>query len=119
MQANGKLVVDFSTSERESYLDSTINFYDESDMGATAWLWDFGDGNTSTEQNPVHSYPNAGFYTVSLTATNEKYDISLSKTKTNYIVIAPNNFVYSSFTDSRDNNTYKTIEIGNQRNNFV
>jgi len=31
------------------------------------WLWDFGDGNTSDEQNPVHSYDDYGVYTVNLT----------------------------------------------------
>lgn len=36
----------------------------------TKWLWDFGDGNTSVEQNPNHLYVNPGVYTVSLTATN-------------------------------------------------
>ncbi|MDD4372763.1 MAG: PKD domain-containing protein [Bacteroidales bacterium] len=35
-----------------------------------SWLWDFGDGNTSTLQNPSHTYNNAGSYTVSLTIGN-------------------------------------------------
>ncbi len=38
---------------------------------ATTYLWDFGDGNTSDEQNPYHLYLEAGFYTVKLTASNE------------------------------------------------
>jgi PKD repeat protein len=33
------------------------------------WDWNFGDGKTSTEQNPVHSYDGGGYYTVTLTAT--------------------------------------------------
>lgn len=36
----------------------------------TSWLWDFGDGNTSTQENPTHSYASSGTYTVCLTATN-------------------------------------------------
>ena len=32
------------------------------------WLWDFGEGNTSTQQNPVHTYSTAGSYTVCLIA---------------------------------------------------
>ncbi len=37
---------------------------------ATNWTWDFGDGTTSTQQNPVHSYDEAGYYTAILTATD-------------------------------------------------
>ncbi|MCB9232468.1 MAG: PKD domain-containing protein [Bacteroidia bacterium] len=33
-------------------------------------LWDFGDGNTSTQTNPVHTYPTAGTYTICLTSSN-------------------------------------------------
>ena len=36
---------------------------------ATAWLWDFGDGQTSTLANPTHTYAAPGTYTVTLTAT--------------------------------------------------
>jgi len=35
-----------------------------------AWLWDFGDGNTSTEQHPEHTYLDAGRYSVTLTVSN-------------------------------------------------
>ena len=34
------------------------------------WLWDFGDGNTSTQRNPSHTYINAGSFTVKLTVTD-------------------------------------------------
>jgi len=43
---------------------------DQSTGNPTSWLWEFGDGDTSTEQNPVHSYSVAGDYTVKLTVTN-------------------------------------------------
>jgi gliding motility-associated-like protein len=46
-----------------------IVFADTS-KGATGWLWDFGDGTTSTAQNPSHTYASFGSYTVLLTATN-------------------------------------------------
>ena len=36
----------------------------------TSWLWDFGDGFTSTQQNPSHTYTSIGFYTVSLLITS-------------------------------------------------
>ncbi len=43
---------------------------------ATSYLWDFGDGKTSTERNPVHTYEKPGAYKVTLTIildTGEKY----------------------------------------------
>ena len=47
-----------------------VAFTDESTNAPTAWKWDFGDGNTSTEQNPEHQYLENGTYSVSLTVTN-------------------------------------------------
>ncbi len=46
----------------------TVNFQDIS-PNAVGWLWDFGDGNTSTQQNPSHTYLNNGQYTVTLRIT--------------------------------------------------
>jgi len=37
---------------------------------AVSWSWDFGDGKTSTEQNPVHVYDIGGYYKAKLTATD-------------------------------------------------
>jgi gliding motility-associated-like protein len=45
------------------------DFVDQS-IGATTWQWDFGDGNSSTSQNPSHTYAATGTYTVKLTVTN-------------------------------------------------
>ncbi|CAM3798912.1 S8 family serine peptidase [Pontibacter korlensis] len=50
-------------------INKAIEFKDESDH-ATSWLWDFGDGNTSSEQHPKHTYKKPGSYTVTLTVTN-------------------------------------------------
>lgn len=46
-----------------------VTFTDASG-GADTWLWDFGDGFTSTLQNPVHTYTATGTYTVTLTVTD-------------------------------------------------
>ncbi|MDH4472887.1 MAG: PKD domain-containing protein [Fluviicola sp.] len=48
----------------------TSNFTDNS-TNATSWMWNFGDGNTSTNQNPSHTYAASGTYTVVLVATND------------------------------------------------
>lgn len=39
---------------------------------AVSWTWDFGDGNTSSEQNPVHEYDEGGYYIATLTAKDSK-----------------------------------------------
>lgn len=54
----------------------------------TSWKWEFGDGETSTEQNPRYNYKEAGSYTVTLTITNDK-GCSKLITKPNYINITP------------------------------
>lgn len=44
-----------------------VNFYNNS-LNATSYSWDFGDGSTSTEANPVHTFVSPGAYVVRLTA---------------------------------------------------
>lgn len=56
----------------------TVNFTDQSTAGPsgpiTDWAWDFGDGNTSTLQNPSNAYATAGTYTVTLTVIGTSPD---------------------------------------------
>lgn len=63
----------------------TVNFQDNS-TGATSWLWDFGDGNTSALQNPSHTYTNYGSFTVKLVVTNS-FGCRDSLTIPDYIII--------------------------------
>jgi uncharacterized repeat protein (TIGR01451 family) len=63
----------------------TVQFTDKSKYNPTQWKWSFGDGATSTEQNPVHIYKTPGKYTVTLVATNAGG--SDSDTIKNYIVV--------------------------------
>ena len=62
-----------------------IQFTDLSTNTPTSWLWTFGDGGTSTVQNPSHKYLNNGTYTVTLKATNAYGNNT--KTQTSYITI--------------------------------
>lgn len=48
---------------------NTINFTNSSTLCPTGYAWDFGDGNTSTVQNPSHTYSTAGTYNVTLTSS--------------------------------------------------
>jgi PKD repeat protein len=47
-----------------------VVFQDKSTAAATSWNWDFGDGTTSTLQNPVHFYTATGSHTITLAASN-------------------------------------------------
>lgn len=48
----------------------TIHFTDQSSSGVNSWVWDFGDGSTSTEQNPSHTYTTTGAKKVILRVSN-------------------------------------------------
>jgi len=64
-------VGDFTADNTEVCLGSQITFTDQSSAAAstvTQWQWDFGDGTTDTQQNPVKTYTAPGTYTVSLQA---------------------------------------------------
>ncbi len=63
------ITADFSFTKN----DLAVTFSDESTASNTTitdWAWDFGDGNTSTQQNPSHTYASAGTYSVQLTASD-------------------------------------------------
>ncbi|MBL0015431.1 MAG: gliding motility-associated C-terminal domain-containing protein [Bacteroidetes bacterium] len=49
----------------DNYPQSLVQLRDQS-ISAAQWLWTFGDGSSSTEQNPLHQYPNPGDYPVTL-----------------------------------------------------
>ncbi len=54
---------------------NTIEFTDTSTGNVDEWYWDFGDGNHSYEQNPIHTYHTAGTYIVTLYTSNQyQYD---------------------------------------------
>jgi PKD repeat protein len=50
--------------------DPTVVFNDESTNSPTSWFWDFGDGEFSSDENPVHSFVESGVYNVCLTVSN-------------------------------------------------
>lgn len=63
------VVADFTASPVEGIAPLTVNFTNSSTGIGNTWLWNFGDGTTSTQQHPVRTYTTPGTYTVTLTAT--------------------------------------------------
>jgi hypothetical protein len=71
----------------EAVCSLTVQFIDQSRPGSSPiveWYWEFGDGWASLDQNPVHTYPEPGTYTVSLTVTDAS---GLSATTTGSVVV--------------------------------
>lgn len=77
---DGFMIYDFNVTKQDptgeftkpsdiSYVQRPINFIYNSG-GASSYLWDFGDGNTSTEENPTHVYDSAGTFIVKLEVDN-------------------------------------------------
>ena len=64
----------------------TVAFTDQSSNDPTSWSWTFGDGGTSTAQNPSHVYTAAGTYSVSLTVANAEGADSM--TKSGYVTVS-------------------------------
>lgn len=62
-------IASFTVTPYSGYVSLEVNFTDTS-TGATSWFWDFGDGENSTEINPVHTYDTKGIYTVCLNVSN-------------------------------------------------
>ncbi len=58
------------SAQATANLYAPVPFTDASTGGVTTWFWDFGDAQTSTLQNPVHSYLALGVYTVTLIVTD-------------------------------------------------
>jgi PKD repeat protein len=81
---------DFTADATRGITPFNVHFSDKSTGNPTSWKWDFGDGATSTEQNPYHLYTTFGTsstnkYTVTLTAINANGDDKV--TKVDYITV--------------------------------
>lgn len=70
-QITGAPVADFTTLNHSSTsCNGLIYFKDLSQQATSGWNWNFGDGATSTLQNPIHEYTQNGTYTVTLNVSN-------------------------------------------------
>ena len=81
---------DFIADKTKGITPFTVNFMDISTGKPTGWKWNFGDGATSTDQNPTHIYTTKGTsatntFTVILTVTNPNGEDTVKKT--DYITV--------------------------------
>jgi PKD repeat protein len=90
--------VDFSATPAEGLVPLAVTFSGTSTGSPSGWLWEFGDGATSTQQNPVHTYSSGGTYTVNLSATNAYGTGVVSKADFITVKNGARNIAYTNIT---------------------
>ncbi|MGI8600751.1 MAG: PKD domain-containing protein [Chitinophagaceae bacterium] len=110
-------VADFVADRRTGCTPAVIQFADRSATPAgttiTGWKWDFGDGGSSTEQNPKYVYRTAGTYTVTLLITNDKGCTKLIQ-KPNYMDLTKGVVPAFSYVDPAVCSAPATINFTNK-----
>ena len=91
-------VVSFTTNYVPGSCVNPIRFTDTSQNLPTSWLWNFGDGNTSTLQNPSHTYAATGTYSITLTAGNANGSASITRLNAVSITVPCLNYCASNGT---------------------
>lgn len=79
-------IASFVATPREACDSLVVSFTNTSVCVDEQWIWNFGDGDTSSQKNPVHAYKVPGSYTVTLTAMGELDSDTF--TRPNYIKVA-------------------------------
>ena len=84
-----KPIADFSVDTTTIMIKDFVVFTFTGSEGnpSATYLWDFGDGGSSSEKNPLHLYSSAGTYTVTLTITDANNDVAI-KIKNDYIIVS-------------------------------
>jgi FOG: PKD repeat len=88
----GGVVADFTADKTTGPSPLAVKFTDKSLGNPTKYAWDFGDGGTSSEKNPSHTYTGTGTYTVKLTVSNEFGNDT--KTSTSFINVGTAPYVF-------------------------
>ena len=112
-----KPAADFTSTDTMSCHLQVINFTNLSTGPNLTYNWDFGDGTTSTADNPVHQYVTQGVYTISLAITDE-YGCTDKVVKNNYVTITDPNADFS-LSDSISICPPLVITFTNLSKNFI
>lgn len=88
----------FGVTRQTICVGDTIQFFDNSYHGVSGWAWDFGDGNSSSDENPLHAFDEPGMYDVTLTVSNGTNEVSL--TETSYVQVLNSDGMTLPFTEN-------------------
>ena len=93
-------VADFSVESIAGFVPFEVTFNNNTtpDNIVNEYEWDFGDGGTSTDESPTHSYDETGLYTVTLVATNSSGTDEI--VKENYIIVIDSDEIWPGDTNS-------------------
>lgn len=114
--ADSKPYANFTTDNQDCILlGSEVTFTDLSANFPTSWKWTFagGDPGTSTAQNPKVKYMSAGEFDVTLTATNEKGDSTITRQK--YIIVTEQGLC-NNFSNYSESYTPSILKLSNYVN---
>jgi gliding motility-associated-like protein len=87
-KSHAQLIANFTVVDPDGCSPLLATFNDASSGNPSTHSWDFGDGGTSTDPNPLHNYANPGTYTVTLTISNGS--VTDTEVKTNFITVFRN-----------------------------
>ncbi len=107
----------FTASNSTGIPPLEVTFTDQSSQNTTNWYWDFGDGNSSNLQNPMHTYEDYGSYTIKLFASNNYGIDSITKINLINVTTGIGNGTPCPGTPTVtdiDGNVYSTVLIGDQ-----
>ena len=102
-------IADFTGSPTRGEVPLSVSFIDLSQNNPQEWVWDFGDGSVSEEQNPIHIYTDPGTYNVELFVSNPAgMD---HKTITNYITVLPHVIIPEAEFSGSPRSGYAPLDV--------
>ncbi len=101
LREGASVLAAFEARPARQGVDQEVAFENQSSGNPTSFLWDFGDGSTSTEENPTHVYTSEGCYTVSLDVSGELG--TDTRRRTDYVdVLGPVGAMFVGTKDAAD-----------------
>lgn len=108
IRAGSKPTANFTVSDTSICLYSPLQFTDLSTSNGNEWIWEFGDGGNSIDQDPVYSYSDTGYFDIRLIVGHNGCRDTLIKPR--YIYVAPPDARFSFTRDCSDPYTIRFLD---------